>query len=349
MENKKLSILITGCNKNQCTRDFFVSQQLSVVPSHYSLIRCLEDMGHQVTQKLVKVGEDVNEYDKVIVFLAAPNQLTVGAFYNGLWVISQREDCILAFDDWQIPGIMDSISKCKDTSKLFNKFTQNNFFGLNKDTTLEDLSVHSDELKKAIDIICSKKQRVLLSAFSGGNISLLLDYPSELVYTYNPNPYHLNQKHSVAPELKEKKFNFASLVQSQTVKWLKKQDIFEWPVEYFGNKKEKQRRLKESEMVKVFAEQWGCLMPAYKHAGSGWWRARPLQVADCESILIGNRKELEIYYGHSEVANLFASQLENMTLEQLKLTAQLQKKLLYLRHPLDKEVQKKELSLALEL
>ena len=63
-----MNVLITGMNKNQCTRDFFLSQQLKVVPSHYSLIRCLEDMGHIVTQRPVVIGESLDEYDEVIVF-----------------------------------------------------------------------------------------------------------------------------------------------------------------------------------------------------------------------------------------------------------------------------------------
>ena len=53
-----MKILITGMNKNQCTENFYLRQQLSVVPSHYSLMRCLKDMGREVEQRLVKIGED---------------------------------------------------------------------------------------------------------------------------------------------------------------------------------------------------------------------------------------------------------------------------------------------------
>ena len=67
-----MKILITGMNKNQTTKDFYLRQQLKVVPSHYSLIRCLEDMGYEVEQRLVKIGEDLSDYDKVICFLASP-------------------------------------------------------------------------------------------------------------------------------------------------------------------------------------------------------------------------------------------------------------------------------------
>ena len=80
-------ILITGMNKNQTTKNFYLRQQLKVVPSHYSLIRCLEDMGYEVEQRIVKIGEDLSDYHRVICFLASPRQALQLAFYNGLWAI----------------------------------------------------------------------------------------------------------------------------------------------------------------------------------------------------------------------------------------------------------------------
>ena len=59
-----MKIIITGMNKNQCVEDFYLRQQLKVVPSHYSLIRCLRDMGHEVEQRVVEIGEDLSQYDE---------------------------------------------------------------------------------------------------------------------------------------------------------------------------------------------------------------------------------------------------------------------------------------------
>jgi hypothetical protein len=147
----------------------------------------------------------------------------------------------------------------------------------------------------------------------------------------------------VQPENKLRMFNFASLVQSQTKKWLKKQNVKDWQVEYFGSKADGQRRLGESDMVRVYAEQWGCLMPGYPHAGSGWWRARPLQVADAGSILIGDPKEMFIYYRDQELASLTAGDVEKMNLKQLIMTAEYQRESIYKHHRLDKGVQQLEL------
>ena len=196
---------------------------------------------------------------------------------------------------------------------------------------------------QAIDIIRNRQSRMLISAFSNNNISLLIDWPNNLLYQYNPNPYHLNRKGIQLLE-KQKTFNFASLLQGSTISWLKKQNITRWPIEYFGSKKDGQKRLTEDKMCNVFAEQWGCLMPGYKHAGSGWWRARPLQVADANSILIGNPREMEVYYNDESLASLTANDVEKMDDKTLIEVAQLQKDALNNTHPLNKQKQQTELT-----
>jgi hypothetical protein len=102
-------------------------------------------------------------------------------------------------------------------------------------------------------------------------------------------------------------------------------------------------------MVQVIARDWGCLMPGYEHAGSGWWRARPLQCADAQSILLGDRKELEVYYGADfPYLELRASDLVDATYADLVLIADAQREALYRLHPLDKLVQHFELNTVLE-
>lgn len=365
-------ILITGMNKNQCVKDFYLRQQLKVIPSHYSLIRCLEGMGHKVEQRQVGFDDDLSSYGKIIVFLAGPRQLVAVKFYEGLMAIhkARKDQLILAFDDWQTKGIFDSIGVCTDPSKLFAKFVLG-VNGYDEDNT--EIRKYEPQFMSAINKITDKETPVLLSAFSGGDPSLLIDYPTNLIYTYNPDPYHHNRTPGdrgdvplidmspmevglsntkeddfVRPEDKELKFNFASLVQSKTKKWLKNQKITQWEIEYFGSKKDGQRRLGEGDMVQVFAEQWGCLMPGYDHAGSGWWRARPRQVANAGSILIGDPKEMIVYYHNDEIAGLRATDLEGLNTRQLSLIAQDQARLLDMYHPLDKPFQARELWNALE-
>ena len=342
----KPKILITGFNKQQCTRDYFrFNSQLKIVPSHYSLAMCLEDMGYDVEQRQVTIGESLDSYDEVIVFLHNPGGFAEFV-YNGLWAIYNRPSCIMAFDDWQTEGIYEGLLYLKTEGKLFREHIK----GQCK-FDISGIEAYEREFLAAVDTIESKKNRMLVSAFAGGDPTLVLEYPRERMFTYNPNPYNLNRQ--PAPKFfdaeKERVFNFAGLIQRSTKKWLNNQKVNDtgWPLKLYGSKKDGQDRVTEPEMVNIFADHWGILMAGYFHAGSGWWRARPLQVADAGSILIGDPKEMFIYYKDEQLANVKPMDLVDMKDSQLEELARAQRAALYASHPLDKEVQKMELSFCL--
>lgn len=341
-----MNILITGMNKLQCTKDFYLEQQLKVIPSHYSLIRCLEDMGHTVTQRHVEIGETLNEFDEVIVFIHNPSGFA-GYVYNALWAISQVPNCILAFDDWQTDSIYSGLVALKDPAKLFRQYVKDSH-----KFVPADVEKYERTFLESIDKVESKTNRMLISAFSGGDLSLLIDYPKELLFPYNPNPYHLNRQPEVNPlfpEPRERVFNFAGLVQDKTKKWLKAQgvDKHSWPLKQYGSRKDGQDRVTEDVMVTIYSQQWGILMPGYFHAGSGWWRARPLQVADAGSILIGEPKEMMLYYNDERLANIQAKDIVDLSDSELEQLAKDQRDALYQSHPLDKDIQKAELNACL--
>ena len=91
----KKKILITGMNTLQVTEDFYKRQQLQVIPSHTSLIACLRDMGYEVIQRPVDIGEKLDEFHKVIVYIHNPSGFA-GFVYNALWAIYARPDCVMA-------------------------------------------------------------------------------------------------------------------------------------------------------------------------------------------------------------------------------------------------------------
>ena len=149
-----MNVLITGMNKNQCTRDFFLSQQLKVVPSHYSLIRCLEDMGHTVTQRPVVIGESLDEYDEVIVFIHNPSGFA-GYVYNALWAVTKKPNCILAFDDWQVDSIYSGLLALEDKDKLFRKYVKDT-----QELIPDNVESYGDIFVDAIKRIESKTNRM---------------------------------------------------------------------------------------------------------------------------------------------------------------------------------------------
>jgi len=361
-------ILITGMNSLQTRRDGFLKQQLQVVPSHYSLIRCLEDMGWEVEQRVVMLGEDLSKYDEVIVYIHSI-QSFCQHLYSGLYSISQRPNCIIAFDDWQVDQIYSSfIGYQKDiedstSEKAFREYLLENYNGTEDvDTIKKYRSSYNDACK----IVLNKSNRLLISAFNHGDLNLLnLNWNMDNVYRFNPNPYHLNRtpenaygedigivsfiNNDIGSDNKIKAWNFASLVQKKTQRWLKKQNINKWPINYYGARRgveQKQERLTEADMCRVYNYQWGCLMPCYYHSGSGWWRARPLQVADAGSILICDHKEGEVY--GEEYTKLTAEMIEDMSDLELKKTALLQKDCLYTKHPLNKSITKNEIQKILD-
>lgn len=335
-----MKILITGMNKLQCTFDFYLNQHLRVIPSHYSLIRCLRDMGHEVDQRPVTVGESLDEYDEVIVFIHNPSGFA-GYVYNALWAIYRRPNCILAFDDWQTDSIYSGLLSLKDPARLFRKYVLDS-----QVAAPDNVQQYEKAFIGAIEQVESKSNRMLISAFAGGDLSLLIDYPKELLFQYNPNPYHYHRQPN-NPGPKQRVFNFAGLVQDKTKKWLKAQGIDKhaWPLKQYGSRKDGQDRVTEDVMVTIYAEQWGILMPGYFHASSGWWRARYSQVADAGSILIGEPSELKIVYCNEEAASINANIICKMSDYELTNFANFQKECLYKSHPLNKEVQKHELSL----
>ena len=365
----KPKILVTGMNKAQCTRDAHENLlQLKVIPSHYSLVKCLEGMGYDVEQRFVELGEDLSSYDEVIV-IVHPTGSFSQRLWAGLYTIASRPNCIIVFDDWQFPAIFKDLTAYRKQLSEGNGFRDYLLSMWQGKETSEDIKKYESLYLEACDIILGGKNRLLMSAFAGGDISLLsLDWPKDRIFIYNPNPYHLNRRPDnnygvgakaldmfdededigVPPSKKLYQWNFASLVHGKTRAWLKKKKI-EWPINYYGATRGefKCERLTEPEMCRVFNAQWGCLMPGYKHAGSGWWRSRPLQVANAGSILIGDAKEMKVTHGQDYVQPS-VTDIEAMDLSQLIATAKEQKDRLYDFHPLDKKVQEQELRAVLE-
>lgn len=361
-------ILITGMNAAQCKRDYFLQQELQVVPSHYALIRCLEDMGYEVEQRAVALGEDLSQYDDVIVYMHSI-QAFCQRLYGGLYAIAARPDAILAFDDWQVDQIYRSFddylgdlqnhkTDAEGKSGPFREYLLSLYQG---SESKEEIEKYKDMYVEACKIALAKKNRLLISAFDRGDLGLLkLEWDPSRVYRFNPNPYHLNRAPTngygeegslaafaddvVNPVDKIREWNFASLVQKKTKKWLQQQNIKKWKINYYGARRGeevKQERLTEADMCRVYSAQWGCLMPGYFHSGSGWWRARPLQVADAGSILVCDEREGKVY---GDAYLLKAGEVEEMNLEQLIKTARMQKECLYDNHPLDRKVTRAEIS-----
>ena len=351
-------ILITGFNLEQCERDYFRRKQLRILNSHFSLINCLEDMGWEVEQRPVVQGEDLSHYDEVIVYLHSIQSFCQRLF-SGLWAVAARPDCILAFDDWQIDQVFGSFTGYQKNLEEDNGDAAFRPYLLEMNAGHEpesELRPYREKYIEAVKTINARKNRLLVCAFDAGDPSLFgLNWQGE-IFMYDPNPYNLNRSplnnygeptsglslfigdDVVDPKDKQKQWIFSSLIQTKTQKWLKLQTL-NWPVLQFGAKRGeyKGERVIEPEMCRIYNRNWGCLMPEYYHAGSGWWRSRVQQVADCKSILLCSDKEGAIY-GEAYIGNTIAN-IEQMDLTQLTDLGNRQYECFYDNNPLDKKKQ----------
>lgn len=354
-----MKILITGMNNLQCTENYYLRQELNVVPTQYALLAALRDMGHVVDQRPVTIGEDLKEYDKVIAFIHNPSGFA-GYVYNGLWVIQARPDCILSIDDWQADSIFDGVIQLTPET-LFRPYIKEHHINIP-----DNIEAYSSQLLEGIEIVKRMQNKMLIAGFLGGDISLMLpQYPKHLFRTYHLNPYHLNRRPEnnftgfddeyymddmlISPEKKKMEWAFVSLMQSKTRKYLKSLDMSgKWEINYFGAARGefKSTRLKEPEMCGAYQKYWGCLVPKYYHAGSGFWRPRVFQVADANSILMTHPDEGKLYSNAHIKYNV--KDVEQMDLTQLVALAKEQKEGLYSSQPLDKGITRKQLKEALE-
>ena len=359
-------ILITGLNREQNVEDYFEGKELKILNSHYSLIRCLRDKGFEVEQRPVTIGEDLSGYHEVIVYLHSL-QSFCQHLYDGMYAIKARPDCIMAFDDWQVDQVLASFVQFKrnlldeERYSPFRPYLLELYYGNSDEATIRK---HKQDYIDACDIIMARQNRLLICAFAGGDLTKLkTGWPEDRMFQYNPNPYNLNRRPEsnygegglssffsdpdVGYANKIKGWVFSSLIHNKTRKWLDNQKAT-WPVLTYGGRRGefKSMRVTEPDMCRAYNLHWGCLMPAYYHAGSGWWRSRVQQVVDARSILYCEDAEGSVYGEAFTGMNI--ADIEQMDLKQLEELAKYQHECLYDNHPLDKFVQQRELTRVLD-
>jgi hypothetical protein len=298
-------------------------------------------MGHTVEQRPVTAGEDLSGYDKVVVFLMHVSPYNT-YMYGALWAIGQRPDALLAIEDWQSPKNINTWRK--DVDKILASIT-NDYYVNNVVSEKRLDSAWIPTFKEALTTIASGTRPVTLPAHLGGDYKMLFpDWESDKIFSWFAPAYTLHRvpETSLFDDPKERILNFAGLIQSETERWFNRvTDGATWPVKQYGSRSKKQTRLTEQEMVGVFNDHWGILMAGYWHAGSGWWRARPQQVADVGSIMICEDKEGAVF-GEPYVG-LNCKILQEMSDTQLEDVAISQKEAYYNSQPMDKSITRNQI------
>ena len=91
-------ILVTGFNALTVGS---ARSPLNIATSAKILPKVLKEAGYDVVQKPIIPGEDVSQYDKVVVYVFGPNSLSARYCYGAMYTIIKRPDAIISIDDWQ--------------------------------------------------------------------------------------------------------------------------------------------------------------------------------------------------------------------------------------------------------
>ena len=324
------NILVTGITSLHCTEDYYLRQQLKVVPSELALVTILRELGHTVEQRPVKWGEDLDKYDRIITYLCGTDSFVCGHTDGALWTL-KREDTLVAFDDWQTDRTLQD-----GTFKHEAKWKETFVGQMNGLTNRDEIDeIHYD---------WCKNRRILLPAFAGGNLDLTfaktrkkkakwLKEQNVRLYGYDPNPFLPGRVPEGSFEDSERKSEWVVAGLSKQNREYHKKWKPTLPVVELGGRGENGFRMPEPEAIEWFGERWFHAMPGYSHAGSGWWRSRPSQLAGHKVICYCDPKEGAVY-GQSWVIE------DPLALEELgewgrKELAKMQSEEFFARHPID--------------
>ena len=315
-----MKILITGFNALTIGT---AKSPLNIATSARILPGVLRDQGHEVTQKAIIPGEDVSQYNKVIVYVFGPNSLSARYWYGAAYTIIKRPDAIISIDDHQTKETVSGFGTfSRGHWRIWKKFSQaGNPVGK---MYWEEAQPYKKEIEDLVDTFAFEEwpYKLLIPAYDGGNYEALGIKAKEIInwdpsaytnsYLQDPKGIDLFSNEPIVE--KEKAWVMASLLNKMS--WLKKQ-TFTWPIKAFGNIKEGHIRLKEHELYQEYRKHWGILSPPHFHTlnGSGWWRVRYNMAYDAGSLLLGHPSEIKVL---GDGYNIEVNNIEKKTEQELK-------------------------------
>jgi hypothetical protein len=270
-----MNILITGCTAIQINSP---RKQTDIITSLPCLAQGFRDMGHTVEWRDVNVGEDLSQFDKVIISLAPLSNW--GTRYMGgcLWALMMHPNVSLTVDDWQTRGIHKSAMGLYKDQKYFEKVIWSHWKDRIENhpgpwstfpTDFDFRQILLDGVRALAHPVWPWK--MLVPCWDGGD-RRILGLPSMELMHWDPTAYQRPYVHTPEdPEQRHRAWVYASL--TSKMDWLQKNN-FKWPVLKYGNTREGQPKLDEQSLVNVYCRNWGVLSPPHNVSSAGWWRVR---------------------------------------------------------------------------
>ena len=291
-------------------------------------MQVLTDAGHECVMKKLTPGEDISEYDAMIVGQAPLHSLGAYYLYPTLEAITRARESkvalLFSLDDWQLSNLMSGVRTLnKNTDRLFKG--QRGQKGNDDPATLvykkdRAWAVQPDIRPRIESVVRAMEDRpwppTIVPRFNWGNAELIKEkVPTRELIELDMSPYCTDYS-TVIPSDSERSAQWVLGTLALYEKWVDKLDL-SWHVAMYGGpvRKSPYPRVPESELLDVYAHSWGTMAAPYPHAGSGWYRHRYVHAMRTRCVMLVDEKDGE-HIGPSWTVK--PSEIEGMNQRQLR-------------------------------
>lgn len=275
-----MKILLSGMTKMQANRPRRREYNTSIAALYQALLMAK----HKVDWRSIGYNEKdlEKEYDLVLLGLGTMSEFSCTSLYEVL-LASRAENVAYFVNDWKANATI----KLLETGDIFRDFVLKN----NATVPEKREQILKDEKKiercraKMFD---ERETRLLGPFFPWGDREIITNgTPFTKIHEFNPTIYYMNHwKGRIdVPTKKIKQWVYGAL--SDYSKWHTKLGA-SWPIRAFNKK----TFIPEEQLVDLYAQSYGMLLPKYKASGSGWWRARYCHAMLCQNVMTGDETEL---------------------------------------------------------
>ncbi len=287
-------ILITGMTPKQVGRSrstwvTFVDALKTILASE-QLETAMEET-IQVDHRAVIPGENLQVYDKVIVFIAPHDSIAAGYRWSGLWALAARGDAIVAVDDWQYYTIQMKLTSALAADRFYRFVDERPDWSRREEVQgFNDYPAAKRAVKELAYSMCwdIPFKHILMPLFpwyDPNKIGFRLKDKDKIV----PIDPSLIVRPPDVPFVGEKKRQWVAGSLFDHSDYINKLGLT-WPLLKFGHKKT-QVVLSEPDLCKIYAESYGIISPKYRTSGDGWWRMRYVHAAEYYNILLMSPEE----------------------------------------------------------
>jgi hypothetical protein len=286
-----MKILFTGASNRHIKREIELSSKsINRINDSEIIVEVLESLGHIVEKRKIFFGENLSNYDRIIVGLGSFSTFTYSSeIINCLYALSYPNSII--FNEGK--KVIDRFNGySKITKTILSKKLKNGEYFYNQPEKL-----NYDLILDILSDILNGKYKIILPSFKWGDKSILEKiFNTNRIFYADISPYVLN-KINIDLNYKNnyKKINkhfFSSLENFNC--WIKKEKL-KWPIDLYGPGTKNKSLILNSELdVFLKSGQYkSILAPAYDTEGSGWFKMRYVYSALNNSCVTASNKDLK--------------------------------------------------------